>query len=44
MIAETLPIIAHNGFGLPKPGTELQERAAVNWLTFFLKQFTAAQA
>jgi hypothetical protein len=37
-------MLATNGPGLPKPGIESQERAAGNWLTFFLNQFTAAQA
>jgi len=38
------PKMAYNGFGLPKPGIESQERAAGNLLTFYSNQFTAAPA
>jgi hypothetical protein len=37
-------ILSLNGTACRSPGFERQERAAGNWLTFFLNQFTAAPA
>jgi hypothetical protein len=36
--------MACNGTACRSPGSECQERAAVNWLTFIPNQYTAALA
>jgi hypothetical protein len=36
--------MAGNGTACRSPGSECQERAAANWLTFIPNQFTAAPA
>jgi hypothetical protein len=37
-------LMPYNGTACRSPGSECQERAALNWLTFISNQFTAAPA